>query len=93
MCEIVAHELERVRLVARGDDRERAILLERPGDVAHLAVDARRQRRLGETRPIAAATSAGVVPRSTSRTDPSGSEILMSSVIAKGGSGKAAAPQ
>ena len=48
---IVPDQLERVGLVARGDQRELGIALERPGEVAHLAVDPRRQRRLGEARP------------------------------------------
>ena len=47
---IVADQLERVRLVARGDQRELGIALERPVEVAHLAVDPRRQRRLGQAR-------------------------------------------
>ena len=37
--EVVADQLERVRLVARGDQREAGIALERAHDVAHLAVD------------------------------------------------------
>ena len=48
---IVADQLERVGLVARGDQRELGIALERPVEVAHLAVDPRRQRRLGQARP------------------------------------------
>ena len=51
MGEIVARELERVGLVARRDQGELGIALERPGEVAHLAIDPRRQRRLGEARP------------------------------------------
>ena len=49
--EVVADELERVLLVARGDQREARIALERAHDVAHLAVDPRRERGLGEARP------------------------------------------
>ena len=48
---IVPRQLERVGLVARGDQRKLGIALERPVEVAHLAVDPRRQRRLGEARP------------------------------------------
>ena len=49
--EIVPDQLERVRLVARGDQREARIVLERPRDVAHLAVDPRGERGLGKPRP------------------------------------------
>ena len=48
---IVARQLERVGLIARGDQRERRIALERPVEIAQLAIDARGQRRLGEPRP------------------------------------------
>ena len=48
---IVPDQLERVGLVARRDQSELAVLLERPGKVAHLAVDPRRERRLGQPRP------------------------------------------
>ena len=48
---VVARELERVGLVARGDQRELGVAVERPVEVAQLAVDPRRERRLGEARP------------------------------------------
>ena len=47
---IVPHQFKGVGLVAAGDQRELFITLERPHDVADLAVDARRQRGLGQTR-------------------------------------------
>jgi hypothetical protein len=72
---IVPDELQRVRLVRARDQGELGILLERPRKVPHLAVDPRRQRRLGKPRPDRRATSAGVVPSLTSRTEPSGRRI------------------
>jgi hypothetical protein len=51
VCEVVPHQLERVLFVARSDQREVRVALERSHDVAHLAVDLGRQRRLGEPRP------------------------------------------
>ena len=51
MGEIVAGELERVGLVARRDQGQLGIAVERPGEVAQLAIDPRRERRLGEARP------------------------------------------
>jgi len=51
MREVVADELQRVLLVARGDQREAGIALERPHDVAHFAVDLGGKRGLGEARP------------------------------------------
>ena len=51
MRKIVARQFERVGLVAVGDQGELGIALERPADVAHLAIDPRRDRRLGEARP------------------------------------------
>jgi hypothetical protein len=48
--EVVPRELERLGLVARGDQRELGIAVERPVEVAHLAVDPRRQRGLGQAR-------------------------------------------
>ena len=45
---IVTNELERLLLVAGGDDGEAGILLQRPGEIAHFAVDLRGERRLGE---------------------------------------------
>ena len=71
--EVVAGELQRVGLVLRRHQRELGVALERPRQVAQLAVDPRGDRRLGEPGPIAAAMSAGVVPGATSRTEPSGS--------------------
>ena len=47
---IVADQFERLGLVARGDQLEPGIALERAGDVAHLAVDARGERGLGQAR-------------------------------------------
>ena len=49
--EVVAEQLERVLLVARGDQREARIALERAVEVAQFAIDPRRQRRLGQPRP------------------------------------------
>jgi hypothetical protein len=46
---VMPHQFERIRLIARRDQRQRRIAIERPHDVAHLAVDARAKRRLGET--------------------------------------------
>jgi len=51
MGEIVPRQLERVRLVAHRDQGELAIFLERAADIAQLAIDPRRQRRLGEAGP------------------------------------------
>jgi hypothetical protein len=48
---IVPNELQRGCLIPGGDQRQLGIFLERPGKVAHLAVDARRQRRFGKPRP------------------------------------------
>ncbi len=45
---VVACEFERVGLVAAGDQREVGIAFERTHDVAKLAIDARRDRGLGE---------------------------------------------
>ncbi len=75
MREIVAREFERVGLVLGGHQGEGGVALERPHDVAQLAIDPRGDRRLGQPGPIAAAMSAGVVPGATSRTEPSGSVI------------------
>ena len=47
----MADELERVFLVLGRDERERGVAFERTVDVAQLAVDARRERGLGEARP------------------------------------------
>ena len=44
---IVAYEFERVILVARGDQRQLGIAIERAAKVAHLAIHARGQRGLG----------------------------------------------
>ena len=82
MGEVVAHQLERVLLVARRDQRELGIALERPVEVAHLAVDPRRQRRLGQARPdrrgdIGRGRALGI-----SFTEPSGRRILNIAVIA-----------
>jgi hypothetical protein len=46
----VAREFERVGLVARGDQREACVALERTSEIAQLAVDPRRERRLGQAR-------------------------------------------
>ena len=51
MREVVADQLKRVLLVARSDEGEIGIAFQRPVEVANLAVDARRQRRLGQARP------------------------------------------
>ena len=72
----MARQLERVRLVARGDQRELRVALERARDVAQLAVDRAASAALARPGPIAAATSAGVEPAGISRTEPSGSAIL-----------------
>ena len=48
MREIVPRQFERVGLVARCDERQLGIALERAHDIAQLAIDARRQRRLGK---------------------------------------------
>jgi hypothetical protein len=50
MREVVPDELERVSLVARGDQRQARIAFERARDVANLAVDPGRKRGLGEPR-------------------------------------------
>src|SRR3546814_11245069 len=47
---VVADEFERVGLVTAGDEREVRVGVERAPDVAHLAVDLRGERRLGEAR-------------------------------------------
>ena len=47
---VVPHQFERIRLIARGDQREARITLERAHDVAHLAVDARGKRGLRQAR-------------------------------------------
>ena len=49
--EVVADELQRILLVARGNQREVRIPLERAHDVAHLAVHLGGERGLGEARP------------------------------------------
>jgi hypothetical protein len=77
----MAREFERIRLVARGDERQRAVAFERTGEVAQLAVDARGRAALARPGPIAAATSAGVEPAGISRTEPSGRVILNISVM------------
>jgi len=46
---IVAHQLERVRLVLRGYQRELRAVVQRAGKIAHLAVHARSKRGLGQT--------------------------------------------
>ena len=84
MREVVADQLERVLLVARGDQRELGVALERAHDVAHLAVDPRRERRLGEARPDRRGDVRGVEPSGISRTEPSGSAILNILVIVRG---------
>ncbi len=45
---IVADQLERVLLVARRDQRQLRVALERPVEIAHLAIDPGGHRRLGE---------------------------------------------
>ena len=60
--EVVAEQLERVGLVARGDQREARIAVERAVEVAQFAVDPRRERGLGKARADRRATSAGVLP-------------------------------
>ena len=50
MREIVAREFERVLLVAARHQGEAGIGLQRPADVAQLAIDPRSDRRLGEAR-------------------------------------------
>ena len=51
MGEIVPRQLQRIRLVARRDQSQFAVALERPADIAQLAIHARRDRCLGEARP------------------------------------------
>src|SRR3546814_18858083 len=46
MGEVVADKLQRVRLVLRRHQRERRVGLERPPEVAQLAIDARGERGL-----------------------------------------------
>ena len=47
---VMPRQFERIRLVPRRDQRECCITLQRPHDVAHLAVHARSNRRLGKPR-------------------------------------------
>ena len=72
MRKVMPGQLERIGLVLRGDQRQLRIAVQRPHDVAQFAIDPRGERRLGKARANAAAMSAGVVPRATSRAEPSG---------------------
>ena len=51
MRKVMACELKRVCLIAGGDQRELRIGVQRTHDIAHFAVDARGDRRLGKTGP------------------------------------------
>ena len=60
---VVPRQFQRIGLVARGDQRERAIAGERPAEIDQLSIDAGGERRLGE----AGADRRGDVSRSRSR--------------------------
>ena len=71
MRKIVAGKFQRIRLILRRDQREVGIGFERTHDIAHLAIDARGQRSLGE----AGADRSGNIRRGGSARNFSGGAI------------------
>ena len=51
MGEVVPRQIERIRLVARRNQREAGVLRERPFEIDQLPIDPRRQRRLEQAGP------------------------------------------
>ena len=81
MRRIVAQELERLR-VARRHDADLGVVIDDVGEVHHLAVDAQRQRCLGETGADRGGDIGAAHRFSNDRTEPSGKEILIMATTA-----------